>query len=247
MPGGAFYLKQRQRLWERTTLFLCVSEFIRQRALEAGFPAENLRVHFIGVNPNKFSPGNEERQKHLVLFVGRLVEKKGLAYLLRAMAEIQRSATLVVIGDGPLRPRLEALATELGVPCEFLGTQSASTVQHWLRRARVLCAPSVIASSGDTEGLPIAICEAQAMGVPVVSTLHAGIPEIVVHGETGLLAPERDSQALTQYILRLLEDDAFWRQCSGRGAERMQEKFNLVTQTRELESIYAQAMADWKS
>lgn len=246
LPGGAFYLKHRQRLWDGAAVFLCISEFLRERALAAGFPAEKLRVHYIGVDLDRFSPGRGERRKNLVLYVGRIVEVKGLAYLLRAMALIGPRAELVVLGDGPLRAEMEALAAELGVRCEFLGAQPIDKVRQWLARARVLCLPSVTTASGATEGLGIAACEAQAMGVPVVGTWGGGIPEVVVDGETGLLAAERDSAALAGHIVRLLDDDVFWRKCSEGGAAHVRQKFNLAAQTRELEKIYGQVIADRK-
>ena len=111
------------------------------------------------------------------------------------MASVQQQlphATLTVVGDGPMRPSLVDLAGTLGVRCNFLGPQSSDQIKVLLQQATIVCVPSRTASNGDCEGLPIFLLEAQSMCVPVVGTFHAGIPEAVIHGETGLLGPEGD-------------------------------------------------------
>jgi glycosyltransferase involved in cell wall biosynthesis len=243
--AGNLYLKARPQLWQRTDLFLCVSEFIRQRALQSGFPEEKLLVHYIGIDRKVFTPQRGPREP-LVVFVGRLVEKKGCSYLLQAMKKVQQQmpeARLAVIGFGPLRIPLEKMAAELGVRAEFPGRKSGSEVRSWFGRARVVCVPSVTAESGDSEGLPTVIMEANAIGVPVVGFRHAGIPEIVKHNETGLLYTERDTDSLASGLLRCLTDDVFWAAASEAGIEQVAEKFDLSTQTAKLEAIYNQLIA----
>ncbi len=239
--GGVFYLLRRKQLWRRASLFICVSHFIRRKALEAGFPADKLRVHYIGVDRRAFRRMRPHGRSKVILFVGRLVEKKGCEYLIHAMALLKDEhpdAELVVIGDGPLRPTLRALCHQLGVPCRFEGSQPRESVIHWIGAARVLCVPSLTAATGDSEGLGMVFAEAQASGTPVVSSTHGGIPEVVIDGETGLLAPERDAAALADHINRLLTDHEFWQQCSDKGADWIALRFDLDTQTRELERIY---------
>ena len=243
--AGALYLRARPELWRRAQLFLCVSEFIRQRALQAGFPEEKLLVHYIGIDRTVFTPQSEPREP-LVVFVGRLVEKKGCAYLLEAMKKVQQQmpqARLAVIGFGPLRSTLENMARELGVRAEFPGRKSGSEVRSWFARARVVCVPSVTAASGDSEGLPTVIMEANAMGVPVVGFRHAGIPEIVRHNETGLLYTERDANSLAAGLLRFLTEDGFWAAASEAAMRQVAEKFDLAVQTAKLEEIYNQLIA----
>jgi glycosyltransferase involved in cell wall biosynthesis len=101
----------------------------------------------------------------------------------------------------------------------------------------------VTAASGDSEGLPTVIMEANAIGVPVVGFRHAGIPEIVKHNETGLLYTERDSDSLAAGLLQCLTDDSFWAAASEAGIKQVAEKFDLSTQTAKLESIYNQLIA----
>lgn len=230
-----------QELWNHASTFICVSHFIRQKAIEAGFPEQKLRVHYIGIDREMFQPCLQTDRRDVVLFVGRLVEKKGCGFLLQAMAKVQAQypgVQTVVIGDGPLRSSLEQLAKTLGVSCQFLGAQPASAVRQSLSSARVFCAPSVTAQNGDSEGLGMVFAEAQAMGTPVVSFRHGGIPEVVLDGQTGLLAPEGDADTLSIHLLRMLSDRQFWSNCVEEGMAWIRTQFDVKLQTRELEQIY---------
>jgi glycosyltransferase involved in cell wall biosynthesis len=239
--AGRLFLRRRERLWRRATLFLCVSEFIRRKALEAGFPKEKLRVQYIGVDLRDFAHRGAQPSEEIVLFVGRLVQKKGCEYLLRAMQFVTQSrptVKTVVIGDGPLRGDLEALALSLGIDCTFLGARPASSVREWLTLATVFCVPSVEAQSQDSEGLGMVFLEAQAMGVPVVSFRHGGIPEAVLHGVTGLLAEERNVAELQQHVERFLTDKKLQYETGLNGSMFVREYFDIKSRTRELERIY---------
>jgi colanic acid/amylovoran biosynthesis glycosyltransferase len=240
--SGRRYLNRRRELQSSATLFLCVSDFIRRQALERGFPEHKLRVHYIGIDTAKLQPTAGQTNPNTFVFVGRLIEKKGVTYLLQAMARLQAShpeSQLVVIGDGPLRARYETEARQLGVNCRFLGKQPNDVVQQWMRNSVAVCVPSVRAKSGDSEGLPTVIYEAFALGVPAVAFASAGIPEAVVPG-TGLLAQERDVEGLATH-LRLLLENASLRQAMGRAArEHVVRHFDLKSQTRKLEDLYAE-------
>jgi glycosyltransferase involved in cell wall biosynthesis len=242
---GREYLQGRTALQKKGALFVSCSAYIRQRGLEMGYPAERTIVHSIGVDVERFKPPTVRLREKVVLFVGRLVEKKGCASLIEAMAKVQRSdpaAELVVIGDGELRSDYEARAASLGVRCRFLGTQSTNVVRDWMARAAVFCVPSVIAASGDAEGFGMVFIEAQAMGLPVVSTLSGGIPEAVKHGETGLLVRERDPRALADAILLLMQDAELWQRYSAAGRRHVVDHFDLARQTGRLEDVFAQLL-----
>jgi len=235
------YLLRRTALKREACLFIAVSQFIREKLLEQGFPPKKVIAHYYGVDTDVFRPDPSATPVRAVLFVGRFVEKKGVEFLIRAMAQVHRAISdveLVLIGDGPLRPELEEMATQLPGPYRFLGQQPASVVRSWMTRALLLCAPSVTASTGETEGLPTVVAEAQASGLPVVSTYHAGTPEAVVHGVTGFLAPERDWEKLAAYIVRLIEDESLRRKFSQEARKRAVADLNLHRQTRALEDIY---------
>lgn len=246
--GHRTYLRRRETLRREARLFIAVSEFIKRKLIdEQGFPPEKILVHYIGVDREVFWPDPTVQRESVVLFVGRLVEKKGCEYLIRAMARVQRSmpeAELVIIGDGPLRPDLERLAGETLRRYQFLGTQSPAGVQAWMNRAKVFSTPSITAESGDSEGLPTVLVEAQAMGTPVASFSSGGIPEAVAHGETGFIAPERDWERLADDILLLLGKESLWRRFSETGQARVRAAFDLRRQTSSLEEIYEQVLGE---
>ena len=113
-----------------------------------------------------------------------------------------------------------------------------------MSKASVFCTPSVVAKSGDAEGFGMVFAEAQAMGVPVASFATGGIPEAVEHGITGLLAPERDTNALAENIVTLLTDAPLWTRFSAAGRERVHKHFDLAKQTAKLEQIYQQVLLE---
>lgn len=230
------YALRRRTLMEQGELFLAVSEALRARAIAQGFPAERTRTHYLGVDLRRFQSGGE-RERGLILHVGRLVEKKGTAVLLKALARLP-NARLVIVGDGPERQALERQAGALGERVRFLGALAADEVSGWMRRAWLLASPSLTARDGDAEGLPTVIVEAAASGLPSVATHHSGIPEAVLDGETGFLVPEGDADALAEKMDILLGSDDL-RDKMGSAAHRLaEERFDLRTQTARLEDIY---------
>jgi colanic acid/amylovoran biosynthesis glycosyltransferase len=247
------YLRRREKLWEKAAKFVPTSQYIRDRAVASGFPAGKMQVLYTGLDMVELTPRDEPRDRNLILYLGRLVEKKGGPYLLKAVAKVaekQPQVELVIIGDGPLRESLQAEAKALKLNCKFLGTlmnpEPGNSVFDWMRRARVFCGPSVEAADGNTEGIPSVFVEAHALGLPAVSFDHAGIKEVVLHGETGLLAPERDIDTLSDYLLRMLGDDPFWQKCSERGKSWVRERFDRNKQTKQLEALYYSVMSTGK-
>lgn len=246
------YLLWRKRLWKRASRFLCVSNFIRDKAQQAGFPANKLVVHYTGIDFTRFAPQADPplRDRNVVLYVGRLVRYKGADHLVRAMQIVRRTlpeARLVIVGDGWFRPEVEALVKELKVPCEFLGDQPPDTVRDWMEKARVFCAPSITLKDGFSEAFGNVFTEAQAMGLPVVSYRHGGITETMLHGQTGLLANEYDVEGLAANIARFLSDDDFWEACHSYGMKWVRENFDVREQTRRLEQLYEQVIAEHRN
>ncbi|MBD2298352.1 MULTISPECIES: glycosyltransferase [Nostocales] len=235
------YLKRRELLKQQANLFITVSKFLKAELVQQGFPSEKILVHYIGVDTELFQPQPITNREPIVLFVGRLVEKKGCEYLIKAMERVQAEnpeIALLVIGDGPLRNSLENLAKSLLKNYRFLGSQPPEVVKHWMQIAKIFCVPSIRAESGDCESFGIVFAEAQAMGLPVVSFASGGIPEVVAHQETGFLAPERDVQTLAEYVLQLFNDSVLWQSFSQNGRQRVENMFNLHKQTQILEEKY---------
>jgi glycosyltransferase involved in cell wall biosynthesis len=242
------YVRRREALARDGSLFIAVSRFVRSALLAQGYPPERTVAQYIGVDTERFIPDPSVERSDTVLFVGRFDVLKGGEFVIRAMAEVERAvpgAELVMIGDGPARAELEALAAQIVPRCRFLGFQPQDAIKSWLNRARVLCVPSITIETGQAEAFGLVFLEAQAMGVPVVSFASGGIPEAVAHGATGFLAPERDWRALAGYMVRLLEDRDLWQAMSGAGSERVRTEFDLKSLTRGLEDLYRMALREF--
>ena len=242
-PAWAWYPLLRRGLMRRGNLFLCVSEFIRERLLAQGFPPERTQVHYMGVDCAFISPRAPAEEEPVILHVARLVEMKGTEFLIRALAALapeHAQVRLVIIGDGALRKGLERLALECGVAerVEFLGALPHASVLGWMRRAALLALPSVRTGSGRVEGLGMVVLEAAATGVPSVGTDMGGIRETIVNGETGFLVPERDTAALAARMGELLADAGLRQRMGAAARLRVEQKFDIVRQTAALEEIY---------
>lgn len=187
-------------------------------------------------------PADRRPEPGLVLTVARLVEKKGLDDLVRACGLLVRRGVAVrleVAGDGPLRGELEALAAAEGVDARFRGAVDHDEVLTAYRRAAVFALPCVIAATGDRDGLPTAVLEAMAAGVPVVSTAVNGLAEAVVHGRTGLTVPQRDPHALAAALERLLTDEPRAAELGRQARLHVLERFSLGASTARLRQLFA--------
>ena len=237
---GREFLRGRQRVMERASLIIAVSDFIREKLLEQGYPEDRVVTHRNGIDTGSFSPTGRKREQ-VAVFVGRFVEKKGCEYLVRALGRLQADGTQlrgVLIGDGPLRPALERLARDVGADVEFTGFMQPAEVRHWLERACVAVVPSVTAADGNSEGLPTVILEAQAMGTPVIATRHAGNAEGLAEGRSALLVDERDVEGLAR-SMRYFRDDKQAVESYGRaGREFVTDRFDIKTHVAGIERIY---------
>jgi glycosyltransferase involved in cell wall biosynthesis len=193
------------------------------------------------LGPARTGPG----EPGLVLSVARLVEKKGLRDLIEACALLHRGSTpaglglrLEVVGGGPLRGELRALAERLGVNARFLGPLPQEAVLERYRRASVYCLPCVVAGSGDRDGLPTSVLEAMALGVPVVTTPVSGLPEAVIDGRTGLLVPEHDPKALAAAIERLMCDDELAARLAAEARRHVEASFALERSASRLRTLF---------
>jgi glycosyltransferase involved in cell wall biosynthesis len=237
-PARLLELAQRPR-----THFVAVSEAVRRRAIEFGIAPEKITVRYIGVDVMRFAPtrppaGGEER---CVLFVGRLVEKKGCEILIRAFADVQKAApdvALIIVGDGELRKELESLANRLEVRARFCGALTNDEVRRALQVATVYCQPSVTAGNGDAEGLPITLLEAQASGVPVVTSAHSGSVEAIREGETGFSFPERNHQSLATRLVTILANPPLRDSMAKAAHLHAMRSFDIRECTARLEGLY---------
>jgi glycosyltransferase involved in cell wall biosynthesis len=238
---GRELLRSKDRLIERTGVFIAVSEFIRQRLIEQGYPERKIVLHRNGIDVDAFKPPARREREPIVLFVGRFVEKKGALYLLEAARVLQSAGVrfkLVMIGAGPLERQFRDFAVQNDIPCVFTGFLDIEGVRSWLGRARVVAVPSVTAQDGDSEGLPTILLEAQAMETPVVATFHSGIPEGVINGATAELVGERDVTTLAEKLRTFLDSPQKAADFGAAGRDFVRQSFNLLTQVRGLEALY---------
>jgi glycosyltransferase involved in cell wall biosynthesis len=185
------------------------------------------------------APPDDRQFEWDVLFVGRYVAKKGLDDLTAALAQLSDLKPKVAfIGTGPLEPAAKARAQEYEIDATFLGFQPSAEVARHMAQSRVFASPSKTAPNGDTEGLPTTILEAAAYGLPAVSTFHSGIPEAVVHGETGLLSAEGDHKTLAAHLRRVLTEDGLRDRLGTAARAHVEANFDLAKQTLLLEDLY---------
>jgi colanic acid/amylovoran biosynthesis glycosyltransferase len=200
-------------LFREAAALVAVSHEMRRRLTGMGAPPARVHYNPCGVDCEQFAGSEPARSPPLILAAARLVEKKAPQLTLAAFAEALRQhpeARLRMIGDGPLLGECRRLSARLSInhAVTFLGRQPHHVVAEEMRRARLFAQHSVEAASGAAEGTPVAVLEAGATGLPVVSTRHGGIPDVVADGETGLLVEERDVAGMARQMLRLLRDPA---------------------------------------
>jgi colanic acid/amylovoran biosynthesis glycosyltransferase len=226
-------------------LFLPISQYGQRKLRDMGCPKERLVVHHMGVDCRTLPfrhPRSDKGQGTRFLGIGRLVDKKGFEYLLDAFAKsrARQRATLTLVGGGPLRDALsrQVAALQLNGSVSLIGWQTQPTVRALLSDSDILVAPSVTARTGDEEGIPVAIMEAMATGLPVISTLHAGIPELVNDGVSGLLVPERDSDALARSLDTLHMNRGLWPAMAAAGRRIVEKEYNVSALNDELVKLY---------
>ena len=231
-----------RRLFDRVGQVIAVSHFIAEQALARGCPEHKLVQHYIGIDLERFQQAKNETGHPSLLFVGRLVEKKGCTYLLQAMSRLKPrypELQLTIIGTGDLEPALRQEASQRQLNVNFAGTANASQIAAQLARCWLFVAPSITAQSGDAEGLGMVFLEAQALQTPVVSFRSGGLVEAVEDGVSALLCEEKDVQGLADNIASLLENPTLRHNMGQSGRARVEQGFDLRKQCAKLESIYA--------
>jgi len=230
-PPGLF-ARRLPELMAEARVFICVSDSVRARLIERGFPRAKLVVLPIGTEIPAAPP--PAPQGNGLLFVGRFVEKKGLSVLIAALTQLQtegRETEAVIVGDGPMGEAIRAEAASLS-RVRFLGWQPPAAVAALMREAGLLVVPSLRAAGGDAEGLPSVAVEAMALGLPVLASDEAGLAGVV---ET--IVPARDASALAAAIGALMADPAQRRRLGEDGFARARRDFDAAVQSARLEAV----------
>jgi colanic acid/amylovoran/stewartan biosynthesis glycosyltransferase WcaL/AmsK/CpsK len=240
-----------RKLFREGDLFLPVSHSLKNLIVEQGCNEAKIVVLPSGINCQKiaYSPKRLCQDEPIrVITIARLVEKKGIVYAIQAMDKIVKSGKLIhysVIGDGELRDSLERLIEErdLKKHVQLLGWKSHEEVIQLLQDAHILIAPSVTAKDGDQEGIPNAIKEAMALGLPVIGTQHSGIPEIVEDGVSGFLVRERDADALADRLSYLIDHPEKWADMGRAGRVRVETDYEIKILNDRLMELYGRVCA----
>jgi glycosyltransferase involved in cell wall biosynthesis len=233
------YRAQLPELFRRAHTLISPSQYLAEQLEALGAPIDKIIINSPGTLVRPHAAARPDRSG--VIFVGRLVPKKGVADLLAAMAmlpEPLRSARVTIAGYGPLRAELTAMADRLALNASFIGRQSSDTIAGLLAEHAVFCGPSRRAPDGDAESLGMVFIEAALAGLPVVAYRHGGVPEAVADRLTGLLAPEGDIARLSSDLGALLADPALAAGMGTAGYLRAAALFDLTTQNSRLEEIY---------
>ncbi|QUS58498.1 glycosyltransferase [Pseudovibrio brasiliensis] len=228
-----------QKMFTTAEVVHTPSQFMRQKVVDLGAPEDLVKVTHNGIDVSKWrytdpSQRFDGENVHF-LFVGRLVEKKGPLQLLEAFKkcreELPPSITphLTVCGSGPLEQRLkeEINASNLSTAVQLMGSCSHDEVKRYMSQAHILVQHSITTANGDMEGLPVSLTEAAACGLPIVSTVHSGIPEIVRHNVNGFLTDEKDIDTFSQYMALLAREPLKWQKMGLAGRQLVEDDFNI--------------------
>lgn len=236
-------------------LFLPISDRWKKKLLSLGCPENKLLVHRMGIDVSKFVFRVREVVKEPVKLVTvcRLVEKKGVEFGIRAVADYlaKHSGHRIqykIAGDGPLFKDLESLIVELGEQenIQLLGWKNQDEVTALMEDADIYLGPSVTSKEGDQEGIPVVLMEAMAKGLIVCATYHSGIPELIEDGVTGYLVPESDVLALSDKLYYVIENQDKWFEISSNGYNIVSREYNIQTLNDRLESLLDKAAkANW--
>ena len=238
------------RLFEECDLILTVCEKMREQKIELGCDPNKIIVHRDGIDLSRF----ELTPRHIgsdgevrVLSIARLEENKGIQYGIQAVAKLVPTLPNIqyhIIGDGSIKQELQDLINELQVNdnVKLLGWKQRPEVIAEINAAHILIAPSVLGKNGTQEGIPSVLKEAMAMGLPVVSTYHSGIPELIEDGVSGFLVPEWDVDALVEKLGYLIRHPELWPNMGYAGRSFLEKHYDVKQLNDRLVEIYEKVL-----
>jgi glycosyltransferase involved in cell wall biosynthesis len=250
LPEEDGWREKYEELWPQIDAATVLSEEMKEAVEDLGCPSEKLNVVHLSRNLDDFPYEPPDRRVQTILFVGRLVKKKAPLDAIRAVELANRRGaelTLEMAGDGDLREELETYVEENGLSehITLLGEVPNSEVAHRMKEADAFVLPSKTAPSGDREGTPTVLVEAQASGLPCISTRHAGIPEMMPKENHDLLAEEGDVEALADILQDLSSrpvDELV--EVADRGRGKVEDEFALSQEVSNLRKLYSSVLAE---
>ncbi len=243
-----------RKLLQLVPLVLVRSRSIAERLIELDCDPQKIRLNRTGIPLGDFPYTVRKAPADgawTLVQACRLVRKKGLSTALRAFAKFAKrypQSRFVIAGEGPLRQELEELVVQLDLrgAVIFAGFLNQNELRDLFEKAHVFMHPSELPPDFNQEGIPNSMLEAMASGLPVVATLHGGIPEAVTDGVNGLLAPERDHELLTNFLYELVQNPARWREMGAAASRTVATEFAQHRQVEALESAYFEAIEQWR-
>jgi colanic acid/amylovoran biosynthesis glycosyltransferase len=240
--------KEYQKLFLEGDLFFVEGPQMQKRLIDLGCPVEKIKIQRIALQiekyPYRLRLPREKNKAVRVLFCGRFQEKKGLIYAIEAVNQVHKQFSNLefrIIGDGKLRSEIETKIDQnrMSDYTSLLGFQSHETMIREMDAADIFIHPSVTAENGDTEGgAPTTILEAQACGLPVLTTTHADIPNVVLPGESALLVQEKDIDTLSKKLLILVKEPERWAPMGVKGRRLMERFHDVRKEVKILEERY---------
>lgn len=238
-----FYKRTYKRMFETAQLLLPASQELADCLVQLGAPESKIQVHRLGVDVSAFTPFQRPDRPAQFLMIGRMVEKKGFEYGIRAFAKIcekHPGSTLTLIGKGALLEPLQALTAELGVQDKviFKGSVPAQQMPALLANYDALVAPCIVAKNNDRDSGLIVLKEAGASAMASIGTFCGGLPEIIDDSKTGYLVAQRDINALAESMDALAGDYSLRTQMGIAARAKMETEYDTVKQNEKLEEIF---------
>lgn len=237
-------------LFDKGDLFLPISERWKSRLIELGCDENKILVHRMGVDSGKLSlsmPESGNVKQIRILTIARLLEKKGVEDGIRAVSKLSSkydNFEYNIVGDGPLREQCDRLIAEsrMGDTIHLLGWKDQEEVYDLIVNSHIFLCPSVTSTNGDQEGIPVSLMEAMEVGLPIISTRHSGIPELVKDSISGFLVPERDVDALAEKLIYLIEHPEIWPEMGRAGRAYVEANYDINKLNNRLVEIYQELL-----
>ena len=232
-----------KRLFKHMDRAIAITDDMKKSLIRLGFDEDQISIIKLSVDVENIAFKHRTEAGPKLMMVGRCVEKKGFIYALKALKTIverRPSVSLDLYGDGELLPELKSFVRKHGLSesVNFHGFTANDKVFEALYEHDILLVPSVQAKDGDREGLPQTTVEGMATGIPVIASTHAGLPELVLDEETGLLVPTRDAEAISNAVHKLLDQPELASKISWNGRRMVEQEHNVKNQVKQTEDLY---------
>jgi colanic acid/amylovoran biosynthesis glycosyltransferase len=235
-----------KQLFATGDLFLPISNRWSNLLVELGCSKNKINVHRMGIDIKKFKIDKDKarsRRIYKIITVGRLVEKKGIEYGILSVREVLKVYPHIeysIVGNGPLKEKYKKLIRDNNLEkiVKMVGEKTQKEVVALMEDSDLLLCPSVTSKDGDQEGIPVVLMEAMACGLPVISTFHSGIPELVENDKTGLLVYERDYKTLSKKIIYSLEYTDIMKTIAKNARDYVSKYYDIEKQNKKLLELY---------